>query len=153
MRVCDIMKTDFVSVTEDASYKEAARILLGSNQGCIFIVNAAGELLGMVSEHDLFRILYPYYGSFYLNPELYTDAEMRETKIDEIQHHPVKSFMTKHIAHVETDWPMMKAGAFMLAKQVRRLPVLEKGKLVGVITRRQIYRELCKQHLGIDEGV
>ena len=150
MRVRDIMKTDFPSVQEDTSYKEAAAILLHSNRGCLYVVDGTGMLVGVVSEYDLFRILYPYYGSFYLNPELYTDLEMREAKIDEIQEHPVKGFMTTRIVHVEPDWPMMKAGAFMLAKNVRRLPVLEQGKLVGVVTRREVYRELCKQHLGIE---
>jgi CBS domain-containing protein len=150
MLVRTVMKTDFLSAQEDISYREAAEILIHSHRGCLFVLNQAGALVGVVSEHDLFRVLYPFYGSYYLNPELYTDAEEREGKIDEIQNHPIKSFMTKQVIHTESDWPVMKAGALMLAKNVRRLPVLEQGKLVGVITRREVYRELCKQHLGIE---
>ncbi len=150
MLVRAIMKTDFLSAQEDISYKEAAKILLGSSRGCLFVLDQVGVLVGVVSEHDLFRVLYPFYSSYYLNPELYTDAEEREGKIDEIQNHPVKSFMTKQVIHTESDWPIMKAGALMLAKGIRRLPVLEQGKLVGVITRREVYRELCKQHFGIE---
>lgn len=150
MHVRDVMKKDFLSVQEGVSYREAAEILLRSSRGCLFVLNTLGKLVGVVSEHDLFRVLYPFYSSYYLNPELYTDPEEREGKIEEIQNHPVNSFMTKNVVHAEPDWPVMKAGALMLAKNVRRLPVLEQEVLVGVITRREVYRELCKQHFGIE---
>ena len=147
MNVQDIMERTFVTVPEDATYKEVADVLYEQNQHCVFVIDERGELVGFVSEHDLFRVLYPFYGSYYLNAEMYTDHTQREKKIEEIQNHPVKGIMQRDIHSAALDEPIMRAGATMLAKKVRRLPVVEKGKLVGVVTRSQIYRALYEAHL------
>lgn len=43
----------------------------------------------------------------------------------------------------------MRAGATMLAARVHRLPVVEQEKLVGIVTRADIYHELIAQHLAL----
>lgn len=152
MKVRDIMETDIAIVRDHATYREVAELLHRQNRGCAFVVDAHGAIVGLVSEFDLFRILFPFYGSYYLHPELYTDREMREGKIDEIQHHPVRSFMTTQIFSIEPDAPGMRAGALMLAKNARRLPVVEHGKLIGVISRRHLYHELLRRHFSSEKG-
>lgn len=147
MLVRDIMETVFVTIHEDATYKQVADILHESNQGCVFVLDGLDRLVGLVSEHDLFRVLFPYYQSYYLNPEQYTDPTERENKIEEVQDHPVKNFMCKHMHTATPDEPIMRAGATMLAKNIRRMPVIEDGKMVGAISRRKIYRALYEQHL------
>lgn len=147
MIVRDIVETIFVTVREDATYKEVAEILYESRRGCVFVLNAAGQLAGLVSEHELLRILFPYYRSYYMNPELYTDPKEREKKIEEVQDHPVKGFMRRNIHVAHPDEPIMRVGATMLAKSIRRMPVIEEGKLVGVVSRRAIYRALYEGHL------
>lgn len=147
------MDTTFVTIPEDATYKQTADAFYTHDQRCVFVVRENGELIGLVSEHDLFRILYPFYGSYYLNAEMYTDPEHREQKIEEVQTHPVKRFMQQTLHCIHPDEPVMKAGAKMLAKQVRRLPVVENGKLIGVVTRRRIYRALYQTHLGQGEPI
>ena len=82
MNVQDIMERNFVTVPEDATYKEVADVLYEQNQHCVFVIDERGELVGFVSEHDLFRVLYPFYGSYYLNAEMYTDHTQREKKIE-----------------------------------------------------------------------
>ena len=147
MLVRDIMETVFVTVPEDATYKQVAELLYSTKRGCAFVLDTAGSLLGLVSEHDLFRILFPYYQSYYLNPESYTDPKQREMKIEEVQDHPVSQFMCKNMHLATPDEPIMRAGATMLAKNIRRMPVIENGKLIGVISRRRIYHTLFEQHL------
>ena len=115
--------------------------------GCVFVVRADGQLTGLATERDLLRILFPYYQSYYLNPELYTDPQEREKKIEEVQDHVVTRFMTSEIHYASPDDPIMRAGATMLAKNIRRLPVLQAGKVLGVVTRHQVYRALYEGHL------
>lgn len=148
MKVRDVMKTDVHAIPSTATYEEAARILYEHRIGGAPVVEADGRLVGLVSEKDLFRVMYPYYKSFYTDPESYLDHEERESKINDIRRHPVTSIMTKDAVTIGPDEPIMLAGGTMLAKQVHRLPVVDKGKLVGVVTRGMIYRAILKQNLG-----
>lgn len=147
MIVRDIMETGFITVAENATYKDVAEKVYASNTGSVFVLDAENKLVGIVSEHDLLRILFPYYQSYYLNPEQYTDPKEREKKIEEVQDHVVTRFMSKNMHSASPDEPIMRVGASMLAKNVRRLPVLHEGVLLGVVTRQQIYRALYETHL------
>ncbi len=147
MNVRDIMETAFVTVPENATYKEVAEKVYASKTGSVFVLDTASKLVGFVSEHDLLRILFPYYHSYYLNPEQYTDPKERENKIEEVQNHVVTRFMCTNMHSASPDEPIMRAAATMLAKNVRRLPVIHEGVLVGVVTRQQIYRALYETHL------
>ncbi|HWR00156.1 MAG TPA: CBS domain-containing protein [Candidatus Methylomirabilis sp.] len=148
MKVRDVMKSDVHTIPSTATYEEAARILYDHRIGGAPVVDAEGRLVGLVSEKDFFRVLYPYERSFYTDPEAYLDLEERETKVNDIRHHAVQTFMAKDVVTITPDAPIMQAGGLMLAKQVHRLPVMDEGKLVGVVTRGMIYRAILKQKLG-----
>lgn len=141
------METGFVVVGEHVEYQEVAKMMHASGKGCVFVVDEGNRLTGIISEDDLLRILFPHYQSYYLNPEQYTNPEEREGKIEEVQHHPVRLFMQKELHTATPDEPIMRAAARMLAKNMRRLPVLENGVLVGVVTRGQIYKALYETRL------
>ena len=94
--------------------------------------------------------MYPYYKSYYEHPESYVDYEQRENKIDEIRSHPVRSFMTKEVLTIDPEAPVMRAGALMLARNINRLPVVEEGRVIGVISRSHIYRKILRYHFEIE---
>ena len=147
MKVKDVMKKKVIKIKQGTSYKEVIKILLTNKISGAPVVDNKDKLIGMVSEKDLFRILYPYYKSYYENPELYLDLEERESKAKEIQNHKVETFMSKEVVTTTPDAPAMAAGAIMLAKGIHRLVVVEKEKVVGIITRRDIYHPILKQSL------
>ncbi|MDQ7814923.1 MAG: CBS domain-containing protein [Patescibacteria group bacterium] len=150
MKVRDIMETQLEVVPVDASYEDVARILYTKNISGLPVVDGQGNLVGAVSEKDLFRIMYPYYKSYYEHPESYVDYEQRENKIDEIRSHPVRSFMTKEVLTIDPEAPVMRAGALMLARNINRLPVVEEGRVIGVISRSHIYRKILRYHFEIE---
>jgi CBS domain-containing protein len=146
MKVREIMSTDFISIPKEATYEQVFKLLNDNDiSGAPVVEN--GRIVGIVSEKDLFRVLFPYYTSYYNNPELYVDYEERENKIDEIRNHRVEIFMSRDFVHIHPDDPVLRAGALMLAKNVSRLPVVENGNLVGMIWRRDIYKTILQRKL------
>jgi len=145
MKVRDLMETKIFTLKPDNTYQEAVSLIYKNNINGAPVVNDQNELVGYVSEKDLFKILYPFYQSYYEHPESYTDGEKREQKADEIRFHKVEVFMTKNPLIVDPEMPVMNAGALMLAHRVHKFPVVENGKLVGVISREKIYKKVFEK--------
>ncbi len=150
MKVREIMETEVITIPHNATYEDAARVLYTRDISGAPVVDEDGRMVGAVSEKDLFRIMYPFYRSYYEHPESYTDYEERENKIEEIRLHPVRTFMTKEVITISPDSPVMRAGSLMLARNVNRLPVVENGRLVGMISRNNIYRKILKYHFEVE---
>ncbi|MFA5127620.1 MAG: CBS domain-containing protein [Patescibacteria group bacterium] len=148
MKVREIMSTNFISIKPSATYEEVYKILIENDISGAPVVAENENIVGIVSEKDLFRVLFPFYTSYYNNPELYVDYEERENKVDEIKNHKVELFMSRDFVKISPDDPVLRAGALMLAKNVSRLPVVENGKLVGMIWRRDIYKTILNNKLG-----
>lgn len=148
MRIRDIMETNVITVSKHTTYGELARLIFERGISGAPVVEE-GKLIGIISEKDLFRVLYPFYTSFYQNPELYTDLEEREDKMREIQNKPIEKYMITKVITVSPDDPVMKGGALMLAYNINRLPVVEGGKLVGIISRKKIYHSLLKKSFNL----
>ncbi len=135
-----------LTLRPETTYEEAAEFLCRHEISGAPVVDEFGALVGMVSEKDLFRVLYPFYKSFYEHPDAYMDFENRESKAQEIRHHPVSTFMTASVITVDPDAPLMRAGALMLAHHVHLLPVVEKGKLIAILRRGVLYRALLRKN-------
>lgn len=148
MKVRDVMQVRVITIPPDAPYEEAARLLRVYNISGIPVVGEDGAILGVLSEKDLFRALYPNYTDFYKTPEAYLDLDKREEAISHVRFKPVKELMSVDVTFVTPEDKVMKAGSIMLTKSVHRLPVVEEGKIVGIISRRDIFKNILSQHLG-----
>jgi CBS domain-containing protein len=149
MKVRDVMEQHVVTVTPDDTYEDAAKLLNEHQVSGVPVVDAAGALVGMVSEKDLYRILFPYYSSYYEDPVSYADLEKREDKIEDVRIKKVDIFMSRDIVSIDPEAPIMRAGGIMLAKRISRLPVIENGKLVGIVSRSRIFKAVLKEKLGL----
>jgi CBS domain-containing protein len=150
MKVRDVMETQLVSINHQASYEDAVRLFHQHKiTGCP-VIDDAGKLVGVISYKDLMRILFPYYDSYYRSPELYTDFDQRESKAQEIKTHRVSTFMSTNIHSIHPEMPILHAGGMMLAHHIQRLPVVENGQLIGLVTRTKILREIFKKNFGLE---
>lgn len=150
MKVRDVMRAPAVSISTDASYEEAARLMHRNRFSGLPVIDDAGRLVGIVSEKDLFRAIYPNYEEFCSNPEICLDQEAREAEIESIRGRPVRDFMTRGVITIGSASPVLQAGGLMLARGLHRLPVVDDGRLVGIVTRREIYRAILQQRLAIE---
>ena len=147
MKIASIMTTDVVTIPLGSTYEEAAKAFYDRQVSGMPVVDAQGQVVGVLSDKDLYRVLFPWYKSFLEDPVEYTDFEAREAKIEEVRHKSIEGFMSRQVFSVESDTPIMKAGAMMLAHSIHRLPVIDGGKLVGIVTRSDIYRSIVHDHV------
>ena len=148
MKVREVMVTPVVTVTPETTYEDAALLLHKHKVSGMPVVDKNGELVGIISEKDLFRALYPLYEEYLADPEAYANQEDRENDIKDIRKQPIEKYMVRHVLTIDADACILRAGGLMLARGVHRLPVVHEGKLVGIVTREDIYGTILKKHLG-----
>lgn len=148
MRVRDVLERGLIIIPHTATHEEAATILYRHNVSGAPVLDETQRLVGMISEKDLFRALYPAYAEYYENPAHFLDYEAREANAKDVRRKPVTDFMARHVYTIGPDDPILKAGGLMLAKSIHRLPVVDRdGTLLGIVTREQIYRAILERHL------
>lgn len=113
MKVRDIMTKDIVLLDCGSSVLEAARLMKHHNIGCIPITKDAEKVVGMITDRDIVLRMVSYNKS----PE------------KEIVDH----VMTENIYSVEPSAEVDQALKLMKKQQIRRLPVIENGNLVGMV--------------------
>ena len=123
--VRDFMDTVVPTVRPDMPILEAVDFLLSHHVTGAPVVNAEGTLLGMLTEKDCLRLL-----STGVDGDLPTGT--------------VKDFMTTKTDSVAPDMNVYFVAGLFLGANYRRFPVVEKGKLVGAITRFDILKSIRK---------
>jgi CBS domain-containing protein len=142
------MVTPVVTVTPRTTYEDAAFLLHKHRVSGMPVVDNGDVLVGIISEKDLFQALYPLYAEYISTPEAYTDQEKQEGEIENIRRQPVEKYMKRHVITVDANACVLNAGGLMLAHGIHRLPVTLNGKLVGIVTREDIYGTILTKHLG-----
>jgi CBS domain-containing protein len=118
-----------VTLSPDETVGEAIRLMLARNIGAVLIVDASGHLLGIFSERDLL------------------------TKVavthDDYASRPVREFMTRRPETVRESDSLAFALNKMDCGGYRHLPVLRDGRLVGMISVRDMLRHITRMCKGI----
>ena len=148
MKVRDVMTKGAPCANPHTTYEEVARLLHKHEVGSIAVCDGEGHLIGIVSEKDLYRAMFPEYGDFYESPHAFTNIEKSEDAIDALRERKVEEFMKKNVQTIKQDDPIMKAGGLMLAHHVHQLPVVEDGQYLGMISREDVFSAILKSHLG-----
>jgi CBS domain-containing protein len=150
MLVRDVMKTEIYTISPEATLNDAVKIIYNNVVSGLVVVDPNKKVLGLLSEKDIYKSLYPGYSDFMKHPEAFTNFENQEKAIHEMGDTPVQDMMTKDVITIKEDDHLMKVGAKMLAREIHRLPVVDDdGLLIGVLTRGMIYRALFRRELGL----
>ena len=143
INAAEIMTTAVVSVTADTPIVEAARLMLDSRISGLPVI-AGGTLVGIVTEGDLLRRTESGTSSrragvldFLLAPIPFAQEHARS--------HPlcVGEVMTKNVVSVNSDAPLEQVVSLMEQHGIKRVPVLEKGQLVGIVSRANLVGALA----------
>ena len=110
------MNKNVVAVRPETTVAGAVQFLTRHHIGGSPVVNSDGELVGMISEIALIDVVF------------------EET----VRDMPVSNYMTTELHVVHPDEPLMRAAQLFALYSFRRLPVVEDGRLIGIITRRDL---------------
>jgi CBS domain-containing protein len=143
MRVGDVMTRNVVSVRPDDTILKAARLMLQNRISGLPVVDAADNLVGMITEGDFLRRTEfktdrrrPKWIEFVVGPgrlaDEYTHTSGR--KVEEV--------MTQDPVTVGEDDSLATTVELMERERIKRLPVLRDGKITGIISRANLVRAL-----------
>jgi CBS domain-containing protein len=144
MKAQDVMTTWVASIGAGATVQEAARLMAERRISALPVVDGKDRLVGIVSEGDLVRraeLGTQEEGSWWLK------ALAENTARDYVKSHAkaVQDVMTTPVLTVRPGTPLAEVASLMLERGVKRLPVLEAGRLVGVVSRADLVRALAAQ--------
>jgi CBS domain-containing protein len=143
MKAGEIMAKEVVTVTPESAIREAVHLMLERRISGLPVVDATGAAVGMLTEGDLLRRV-----------ELGTERRMPGWRAwlassghearDYVRAHArqVAEVMTTPAVCVTPDTDLTEVVALMESRRIKRIPVLENGRVVGIVTRADLLRAL-----------
>ena len=135
MRVRELMSQDVATIGVGDSCREAVGRMVRRKIRHLPVVDGAGALVGVVTDRDLRHHLF--------EPSVLrgigavsVDALLRAV--------PVKEAMSSPVVTVAPDDDLEEAARVMLEDKVGSLPVVENGRVVGIITETDLLRRICR---------
>lgn len=136
--VSDIMTRDVVTIREDESVKSLIDLMYSHRFRYVPVLDAEGGLVGEVSILDLIAAGVPDYAQRVGNLKFLSELAPLEDFLRNEVSIPVKKVMKKPFHTVTPDTPVIDAAAEMAKSRKRHFPVIEGGKVVGVISSMDI---------------
>jgi predicted transcriptional regulator len=120
LTAADIMNKTLLTIRPEASVAEATSTLLSEQISGLPVVDHNDHLVGVITEFALLAMVYD----------------------RSVQDHSVAQHMTREVITVDADDPIGRIADLCIVHRVRRLPVMQDGKLVGLIARRDVLKAL-----------
>jgi len=121
----DIMKTDVLAVTRGTDIYEAIRLMIAHNVTGLPVIDDEKQLVGIVTEKDVLTLLY--------------NIEDKPGRVE--------TFMTPTVVAFEREDDLAVIAESLCNNHFRRVPILNQGKLVGIVSRKDVIRHIKEQHL------
>jgi len=144
MKAADVMVSNVITAGVNASIDEVATILLKNHISGAPVLGENGDLVGIVSEGDLLRR--PEIGttkrhSWWL--ELLSNNWALANEYIKSHSRKVADVMTRDVITAKPDTPLGDVAAILERNRIKRVPIVEGGKLVGIISRANILQALA----------
>ncbi len=146
LKAKDLMTRDVITVTPETGVTEIARLLLEKRFNGVPVVKANGDLVGVICQSDLIaeQKKLPIPSVFTILDAfipLYPPGKMAK-EVQKIAAMKASEAMTSDPVTVGPETGMDEIASIMVNKSIYTIPVLEGGKLVGVVGKEDILRTL-----------
>jgi CBS domain-containing protein len=143
MNASDVMTRGVVSIRPDASVREASELMLKHDISGLPVVDGGGRVVGIVTEGDFLRPARDGAGS--RRPRLVEVLTARGPVVKPERRRLVEDIMTPAPFSVSESAPLQEVVRCMSEHNIKRLPVLRDGRLVGIIVDADLKRALAKK--------
>ncbi len=142
MRVHDVMSTGIMTARPTDTVRSVVIKMINRHCGAIPVVEGNGQLVGMMTLRDVLLPLYPNYGDYIHDSVHSRDFIEMEEGYAEVLGKKVEDVMSRNPMTVSSNMPVLEAASYMGIKNFRRIPVVDKGILVGMVSIGDINRGL-----------
>jgi CBS domain-containing protein len=150
----DVMDECFQTLRPEMSIAEAVQIFqrAGRASGAkvfgLMVTNAERNLIGMLSIYDIFLLLRPKHIHIWGEMEDLEVSGLLEAACQRAQGVLVGDIMTTEVITITPDTHLLLIIDIMIKKHVRRLPVLEGGKILGIVYISRVFDHLLEKLAG-----
>ena len=146
MSAGEIMKREFVAITPDKTVKELVTLLAAHDLSGVPVVDEDGALVGIVTEGDIVAedadIHFPHYIQF-LDSVIYLESMSKfEQRLRKVIAVSVGDLMTRDVYTVTSSDTVSRVATIMSKHKIGQVPVVDQGKIVGVVTRHEVIGSL-----------
>jgi CBS domain-containing protein len=144
MKISDVIASNVISVLPETSVYEIAETLVKNRISGVPVINPAGQLVGIVSEGDLIRrveIGTEQPRSRWLDALL--EPRLAASEFVKAYGRKAKDVMTPEPLSATEEMSLSDAATLLEKNQIKRLPVVRGGRVVGIISRANLVRALA----------
>jgi CBS domain-containing protein len=146
LKVKDIMTKELVTASPDTGIVQATKLLLENHINGIPVTDETGKLVGILCQSDLIaqqkKLPIPSFFTFLDGLIALTSMKHIEKQVQKIAAITVGQAMTPNPVTVRTDTSIEKVAALMVDKNFHTIPVVDDGKLVGIVGKEDILKTL-----------
>jgi CBS-domain-containing membrane protein len=146
LKARDIMTSEVHTVSMETSVEELARLFVKTGVSAMPVVDDEGMLQGIVTETDLVAQDKPLHIPTVVSLfdwVVYLESEDRfAEQVKKMTARQVREICTTDVATCSPDEPVSKIVGLMLEKGIHIVPVVEDGKLLGIVARLDIIRSM-----------
>ena len=141
-KVKDFMTKNVVTISRETTIQEIARIFLTHTFDLLPVVNKENKLLGVIAKKDLLSPFVPEYFDLLEDIEFISDFGFLEAVPGAILENLLvaEDIMRENPVIIDKEASCFKVLALMASREIRHLPVVEEGKLVGIVSRTDILK-------------
>jgi CBS domain-containing protein/mannitol/fructose-specific phosphotransferase system IIA component (Ntr-type) len=136
LSVRDVMVHRIHSVPPDATLGGTMQLMTRKRLRAVPVIGPKGEVLGVVTDSDLMRVLLPQIPR----------AESEDPADRGILDRPVRDIMTRSVLCVSEELGISEVANMMIHKDVEQVPVVQAGRITGMVSRGDIVRKLFSRH-------
>jgi len=144
MIAADVMVSNVITVSPETRVAEVAEILLRNRISAVPVVDAAGQIVGIVSEGDLMHRAEAgteIRRSWWLRALTSNEAMAADFVRSHSQN--VADVMTRRVITAGPDTPLYEIANLLERNRIKRVPIVKDGKLVGIISRANLLQALA----------